>query len=555
MGEDIIMTERVHISDSAETTIISCDALSWNEHQTSEVAIRPVPTRNSGSKVDTSTHVLNPRELRLKIRATEEEKTRLDFLFDKNEIIYIWGINVTRSWIYAGWFNQYNLIWEYSDSDIERNWLTDIKILCDGTSHPTALPYGFKAERLLNGDFGLGNACGWIKNSAGGFTGPNKVSVGSDYVYVTSGTIKVFDVDNLNYIGGKRYYNSSLLYCHGVDLYGDYLYVTETNNNKIIKLTVNGLYCVDSIGSYGSGNDQFKNPYGVYCDGTYLYIVEYDGHRLMKRKLSDLSYVSKIGSDGNGNDQFHYPYDITGDGTYLYIVDKGNHRIVKRLASDLSYISKIGSYGSGNDQFNNPRGICNDGTYLYIADTSNDRIVKRKCSDLSYVSEFSSINGDSLNNPYGVDEDGTYLYVTDWDNYRLVKILKSDFSYVDEVGGSYAPIPSVDTSPYQLSLPSLSFVEQDINEVEVDDMLEFSLDMWALGWYSPPETTKIKITVYYTDDTTTEISVSKNSGVGAWEEVDILSYLTAGKTVNKIKIEENNGSSAASIKDVTLTVS
>ena len=64
-----------------------------------------------------------------------------------------------------------------------------------------------------------------------------------------------------------------------------------------------------------------------------------------------MSFISKIGTYGSGDDQFDQPYGVATDGTYIYVADTGNYRIVKRKASDLSFVSKIGTPGSGDDQF------------------------------------------------------------------------------------------------------------------------------------------------------------------------------------------------------------
>src|SRR3989339_1759388 len=307
---------------------------------------------------------------------------------------------------------------------------------------------------------------------------------------VTKGTIGNF---KLNFSGSNKFWatvteeEAGINQPSGVATDGTYLYIADTNNNRIVKRLASNFTYVTEIGSLGTGNDQFSYPYGIATDGTYIYVVDTGNTRIVKRLASDLSYVAQIGSSGSGDDQFSVPNGIATDGTYIYIADTFNNRIVKRLASDLSYVSKIGSFGSGNDQFNSPNGIATDGTYIYIADTSNYRIVKRLATDaLTYVSKIGS-NGsgddqfnlsasiavygayiyvaDTSNNrivkrmasdaltyvskigssgsgndqfysPYGIATDGTYIYVADTSNNRIVKRLASDLSYVSQIGSS-----------------------------------------------------------------------------------------------------------------------
>lgn len=168
---------------------------------------------------------------------------------------------------------------------------------------------------------------------------------------------------------------------------GTHLFITDTENSRIVKLLKSDLSCVAYIGSQGAGDDQFNKPWGIACDDTYIYVADTYNHRIVKRLKSTLAYVSKIGSQGSGDNQFKYPRGVCCDGTYLYVADTGNSRLVKRLKSDLSYVSKIGSLGSGDNQFNWLFPIATDGTYLYIGDEGNWRVVKRKNADLSFVAK------------------------------------------------------------------------------------------------------------------------------------------------------------------------
>src|SRR3989339_721474 len=257
---------------------------------------------------------------------------------------------------------------------------------------------------------------------------------------VTKGTIGNF---KLNYTGNNKFWaavtedEAGINQPSGVATDGTYLYIADTNNNRIVKRLASNFTYVTEIGSLGTGNDQFSYPYGIATDGTYIYVVDTGNTRIVKRLASDLSYVAQIGSSGSGDDQFSVPNGIATDGTYIYIADTFNNRIVKRLASDLSYVSKIGSFGSGNDQFSSPNGIATDGTYVYVADSSNHRIVKRLATDaLTYVSKIGSSGSgnDQFYSPYGIATDGTYIYVADTSNNRIVKRLASDLSYVSQIG-------------------------------------------------------------------------------------------------------------------------
>lgn len=251
--------------------------------------------------------------------------------------------------------------------------------------------------------------------------------------------LKKLQSSDLTYVskyGTFGFGNDNFRNPRSLDLDENYIYITDTLNHRIKKHLRSDLSFVLTIGSEGSGNDQFDDPFGICTDGTYLYIADTDNHRIVKRNCSDLSYISKIGTQGSGNDQFESPKGISTDNTYLYIADTGNHRIVKRNCSDLSYVSKIGSAGSGNDQFNNPVDTDTNGTYLFVSDTGNHRIFKRYCSNLSYITKLGSLGpGDNeFSVPACLTHDTLYIYIADNANNRVKKHLSSNLSYVSKIG-------------------------------------------------------------------------------------------------------------------------
>ena len=60
------------------------------------------------------------------------------------------------------------------------------------------------------------------------------------------------------------------------------IWVADTSNNRIQKLTVAGAY-VDKLGTSGAGADQFSLPFGICHDsnGSNLYITDTYNHRMV----------------------------------------------------------------------------------------------------------------------------------------------------------------------------------------------------------------------------------------------------------------------------------
>jgi hypothetical protein len=242
-----------------------------------------------------------------------------------------------------------------------------------------------------------------------------------------------------------QYFNSAGTLGTGPDNYwgpegicsdGTFVYVMDTNNNRVKKIVLSDLTFVTCIGSAGTGNDQFQGARDIAYAAGYIYIADSQNDRVVKRSAGDLSYIAKYGTTGSGNDNLNQPLGIACDGTYVYVADGTNNRIVKRLASDLTYVSQTGSFGSGNDQFTYPSGLFTDGTYLWCADMGNSRIMVRLCSDLSYVGKFGSVgSGDGqFLTPWDVAASESFIYVADTGNARIQKFLRSDFSWQAKYG-------------------------------------------------------------------------------------------------------------------------
>ena len=88
-------------------------------------------------------------------------------------------------------------------------------------------------------------------------------------------------------------------------------------------------------------------------------------------------FLTKWGTSGSGDGQFKYPYGIAvaSDGN-VYVGDTLNNRIQK-FTSDGAFVTKWGTSGTGDGQVVEPRAIAfaSDGS-VYVAELGNQRIQK-----------------------------------------------------------------------------------------------------------------------------------------------------------------------------------
>lgn len=174
-----------------------------------------------------------------------------------------------------------------------------------------------------------------------------------------------------------------------------YVYVADSQSNRIRVISVDGVYITDIgslTGSFADGSRtaaRFNYPQGLAVDSSgNVYVADTLNHRI---RMIDTAYnVTTIagggtagGTDANGTAaRFNSPMAVTvsSNGT-LYIADTGNNTIRKVTPSkDVTTIAGNGTAGfkdgNGTDtMFNEPKGIAigSDGR-LYVADRVNNRI-------------------------------------------------------------------------------------------------------------------------------------------------------------------------------------
>ncbi len=133
MGEGWTMT-KIQITNIGGT--LNFDAINWNESQTCKVAIRPVPTKTDGSKVDTKTYVLEPKKINIKIRLSDAEKITLETIFNANVTVTITAVTASGTWTYTAWLEKKPLIYQYAkQGDVTREWITTLNFVSNTYSY------------------------------------------------------------------------------------------------------------------------------------------------------------------------------------------------------------------------------------------------------------------------------------------------------------------------------------------------------------------------------------------------------------------------------------
>ena len=119
-------------------------------------------------------------------------------------------------------------------------------------------------------------------------------------------------------------------YVYGLALHANgNLYVTENDYVRIVDLKTSKT--ITTVGKSGSGDKEFDRPSAIAIHGDYMYIAESNNHRIQKLSAlhqNNYELLDKIGEKGSGDKQLNFPHGICFDpyGT-MYVSDSKNHRI------------------------------------------------------------------------------------------------------------------------------------------------------------------------------------------------------------------------------------
>ena len=201
-----------------------------------------------------------------------------------------------------------------------------------------------------------------------------------------------------------------------------------------------------TIGIGGSGDGQFSSPYSISIKGDVMYVAETGNHRIQKLTTGG-QLLQKFGQHGSGQGQFNQPISVIVDQRDRMIVaDHINHRVVILDQNGICLLTINGNV-SGAHGFKNPYGLALDpqGNIHVVAFGSNT--IKVFTPKGTYVRSYGDVKGPS---GIAIDEEGYSLVCEKSGN--CLSIFDPQGNKIHTVGNLNAPrgiaMDPISGSPY-----------------------------------------------------------------------------------------------------------
>ena len=158
-----------------------------------------------------------------------------------------------------------------------------------------------------------------------------------------------------------------------------------------------------------------------------------------------------IGSSGSGDGQFNQPYGLFIKGDDMYVADCGNHHIQK-LTTRGQFLQTFGNYGSGKGQFSNPISVIIDQRdRMIVSDYSNHRVVILDQAGTWLLTINGSVTGShGFQYPYGLALDHVgNIHVAAFGS-NCIKVFTSKGTYVISYADVMGPSELVINEGYSI---------------------------------------------------------------------------------------------------------
>jgi thiol-disulfide isomerase/thioredoxin len=264
--------------------------------------------------------------------------------------------------------------------------------------------------------------------------------------------------------------NQTLSFPGKIHASNDRLFISDSNHNRVLVTDLNG-HLQDTIGCGDSGqrNGSFESaslarPQGLHLYGDDLYIADTENHLVRRADLNTRSVQTVLGTGGQAQQinqpgsgtscAINSPWDLVVHDNLLYIAMAGAHQL---WSADINGFHARPHAGSGREDLDDgpllratlaqPSGIVRNGSHLYFADSETSAIRLAHLQPSGHVETlvgealfrfgdrdgaFSTVH---LQHPMGLTHHHDKLYIADTYNHKI-KILNATKKTVTTLAGS-----------------------------------------------------------------------------------------------------------------------
>jgi sugar lactone lactonase YvrE len=206
----------------------------------------------------------------------------------------------------------------------------------------------------------------------------------------------------------------------------DVLYISDTNNNRIVVVDLDSTNSISVTGSGSSFNsNQFNQPYDLFVTNISLYVLDYKNGRVQATSLNGSNPTTVLNFSGLASPFYLY----VDNNDNIYLTDTQNSGVLLFLSNSTNFtiVAGTGVSGASNNQLNIPNGIfVNENGTIYIADCGNHRIMKWYSGATYGImvagDGTSGTSSTQLDRPTQIIVDtNDYMYISEYGNSRITR--------------------------------------------------------------------------------------------------------------------------------------
>ena len=166
-----------------------------------------------------------------------------------------------------------------------------------------------------------------------------------------------------------------------IDQKSGVIYVTDTGNERVVKLDRNFSYMLEwgsDDGKASNEKGEFNHPHGIDIDSEgNVYVNELENPRIQKFDGNG-TFIKQWGSEGKGPGEFtplleHLEVDSKRD--MIFMVDGALNPRIQIFDTEGNFTTSIGAYGTGDSQLSKPEHVNIDSSgNVYVVDRGNQRM-------------------------------------------------------------------------------------------------------------------------------------------------------------------------------------